>query len=324
MSPETPSSGRTGQPADGGLLLVDKPVGCTSHDVVGRVRWLLATRRVGHAGTLDPMATGLLVVAVERSTRLLGHLALTGKTYRATIRLGQRTHTDDADGDIVDQADPALLAAVSDSAISVQVDALTGEIEQVPSSVSAIKVGGRRSYDRVRAGETVTLAARPVTVSRFQVIGRPRRSDRTVDLDVEVDCSTGTYVRALARDLGTALGVGGHLIRLRRTAVGPFRISEAVDVYGSGGLPSRGPRQERPTELADLVRAAIIAPAAVVRATFPTRLVDEATETDVRHGRPIPAAGLVGTYGVMRADRLLALMQESGGSARPVLVWAPS
>jgi len=222
-------------PPGGGLLLVDKPAGCTSHDVVSRVRRVLGLRRVGHAGTLDPMATGLLVVAVDRATRLLGHLAMTDKTYLATIRLGVRTDSDDADGTVIATADPARIDAVVDAALRTAMTTLTGQLMQVPSAVSAIKVDGRRAYHRVRAGEQVELAARPVTVSRFDLLDDPRRSPATLDLDVVVDCGTGTYVRSLARDLGDALGVGGHLTALRRTRVGPFAVEDAVDVFGGPG-----------------------------------------------------------------------------------------
>lgn len=178
-------------PVGGGLLLVDKPSGVTSHDVVGRTRAVLRTRRVGHAGTLDPMATGLLVLAVDRSTRLLGRLALATKTYTATIRLGVATSTDDAEGEQLSARDPG---AVDDDDLRAGIAALTGDLLQVPSSVSAIKVDGRRAYERVRAGEQVVLAARPVSISRFQITAPPRREDGVLDVDVVVDCTTGTYI----------------------------------------------------------------------------------------------------------------------------------
>ncbi len=217
---EKPSSGLVGA----GLLIVDKDAGVTSHDVVARCRKLLGTRKVGHAGTLDPMATGVLVLGVERATKLLGLLALTTKAYTATIRLGQATTTDDAEGDVVASADAS---GVTDDEIAAQVHTLTGDIQQIPSSVSAIKVDGRRAHALIRAGEEFELAPRSVTVSRFEVIGR-RTEGTFVDLDVEVECSSGTYVRALARDLGIALiGVGGHLTSLRRTRVGPFTLEHA-------------------------------------------------------------------------------------------------
>ncbi|MEO6700547.1 MAG: tRNA pseudouridine(55) synthase TruB, partial [Jatrophihabitantaceae bacterium] len=216
---------RKGPAGPGGLIILDKQAGMTSHDVVGKVRRIAGTRRVGHAGTLDPMATGVLVVGVERATKLLNHLVLTDKTYLATIRLGASSSTDDADGELTTGSDAAGLARPElDRAIA----ALTGRIEQVPSSVSAIKVDGQRAYARVRAGESVQLAARPVTVSRFELVAEPRPVEAYLDCQVLVDCSSGTYIRALARDLGQALGVGGYLTALRRSRVGPFELSQAT------------------------------------------------------------------------------------------------
>lgn len=302
-------------PPGGGLLLVDKPAGCTSHDVVGRIRGILRTRKVGHAGTLDPMATGLLVIAVEKSTKLLGHLALTDKTYTATIRLGSATDTDDAEGTVTAVADPSVLAAVEDAAIAAGLRTLTGDLQQVPSTVSAIKVDGRRSYERARAGETVELAARPVTVSRFDQVGVTRREAAAIDLDVLVDCTTGTYIRALARDLGAALGVGGHLTALRRTRVGPFDVSEAVQV----GAP-RSPIEE---PLRSLVAEAVLPAAVAAAAAFATRTVDAAEQDDLSYGRDLPAAGIAGTYAAIDAagERLLALLAERDGRACPVVVF---
>jgi len=212
-----------------GILLVDKPGGVTSHDVVARARRALDTRKIGHAGTLDPMATGLLVLGVGSATRLLTYLVGLDKTYEATIRLGVSTDSDDADGTITARADAAAVAAVTDDAIAAGMADLTGAISQVPSTVSAIKVAGKRAYDLARAGEEVALKARDVTVSRFALLAAHRLDDLgAIDLDVVVDCSSGTYVRALARDLGAALGVGGHLTALRRTRIGPFDVAEAV------------------------------------------------------------------------------------------------
>lgn len=210
-----------------GILLVDKPGGLTSHDVVARTRKAFGTRKVGHAGTLDPMATGLLVIGIEAATRLLTYVVGADKTYLATIRLGQETGTDDAEGEITRTADAATVNAVTSEQISAGIEELTGEISQVPSAVSAIKVDGRRAYERVRAGEHVDLKAREVTVSRFEIF-EERRSKDIIDLDVVVDCSSGTYIRALARDLGESLGVGGHLTALRRTRIGPFDVTDAV------------------------------------------------------------------------------------------------
>ena len=207
-----------------GILLVDKPGGVTSHDVVSRARRALGTRKVGHAGTLDPMATGLLLLGVNSSTRLLTYLVGLGKRYTATIRLGQSSTTDDAEGEL---SAPVDATGLTRAQLDTGIAALTGEIAQVPSTFSAIKVDGRRSYDRARSGEEVALAPRTVTVSRFEVLAE-RRDAPFLDLDVVVECSSGTYIRALARDLGAALGVGGHLTALRRTDVGPFSVEDAV------------------------------------------------------------------------------------------------
>ncbi len=312
-------------PPGGGLLLVDKPSGCTSHDVVGRLRRVLGTRRIGHAGTLDPMATGVLVVAVERSTKLLGHLALTDKTYLATVYLGRSSTTDDAEGELTASAGAGAVTAVSDEDIGGQVRALTGPILQVPSSVSAIKVDGKRAYDLVRAGETVALAPRPVTITRFDILGPVRRDVDRIELDVLVECTTGTYIRSLARDLGAALGIGGHLTALRRTTVGPFVIGDAIDVYGPEGVPVRGgPRVEVPPEFSEAVAAAVVPAARAVREAFPTREIDAILANDMRYGRPVPAVGVDGVYGLFHGQALLALVQESDGMARPRLVWDPA
>ncbi|MFF1635739.1 tRNA pseudouridine(55) synthase TruB [Leifsonia sp. NPDC058248] len=214
-----------------GILLVDKPGGWTSHDIVARTRRLAGTRKVGHAGTLDPMATGLLILGLNSSTRLLTYIVGTEKEYLATIRLGASTTTDDAEGDIVDRAPDAAIAAIADDAIAEGIESLTGEIEQIPSAVSAIKVDGKRAYARVRAGEEVVLDARSVTISEFELLGTTR-AEGAVDLDVRVVCSSGTYIRSLARDLGAGLGVGGHLTALRRTRVGPFSVQDARPIEG--------------------------------------------------------------------------------------------
>ena len=253
--------------AESGILLVDKPSGVTSHDVVARARRARGTRKVGHAGTLDPMATGLLVVGVEAATRLLTFIVGLDKTYRTTIRLGSATSTDDAEGDVVDVSSRADLEAVSDERIRDGVAALTGDIAQVPSAVSAVKVDGRRAYDRVRAGETVELAARNVTVSRFAV-SAVRRDAGFIDIDAEIDCSTGTYIRALARDLGASLGVGGHLTMLRRTRIGEFSVDEA-----SGAD--------------ELERAPILPPADVAARVLGALEVTSDVARDLRHGKRV-------------------------------------
>jgi tRNA pseudouridine55 synthase len=299
------TAGTTGQATASGLVVVAKPGGLTSHDVVERLRRILRTRKVGHAGTLDPMATGVLVCGVGRGTKLLGHLALDTKAYTATIRLGAATTTDDAEGEVVSRADAS---GATDAAVAAGIAALTGAIEQVPSSVSAIKVGGRRAYAIVRAGEQVELPARPVTVSEFTLLGRRAGEDGAVDLDVRVECSSGTYVRALARDLGAALGVGGHLTALHRTRVGPFteeqaRTLEQLEAEPAVPLP--------------LDRAAGIA--------FPRRDLDTALAEDIAHGRPLPPAGLTGTYAVFGPDgAVIALVAERDRMARPVVVLAPA
>lgn len=212
-----------------GIALVDKPGGMTSHDVVARARRALDIRKIGHAGTLDPMATGLLVLGVGSATRLLTFIVGLDKTYEATIRLGVSTDSDDADGAETARASAEVVAAVSDDAIAAGVATLTGRISQVPSRVSAIKIGGKRAYDLARSGQDVELAAREVTVSRFAVSRVRRDADAgTIDLDVSVDCSSGTYIRALARDLGAHAGIGGHLTALRRTRIGPFAVADAA------------------------------------------------------------------------------------------------
>ncbi|CAM5403339.1 tRNA pseudouridine(55) synthase TruB [Streptomyces canus] len=215
-------------PPPDGLVIVDKPSGFTSHDVVAKMRGIARTRRVGHAGTLDPMATGVLVLGVEKATKLLGHLALTEKEYLGTIRLGQRTLTDDAEGEITGSADASK---VTREAVDAGIAKLSGDIMQVPSKVSAIKIDGVRSYKRAREGEEFEIPARPVTISSFAVhdVRDAVAEDGTavVDLVVSVVCSSGTYIRALARDLGDDLGVGGHLTALRRTRVGPYKLDSA-------------------------------------------------------------------------------------------------
>ncbi|MFE2170063.1 tRNA pseudouridine(55) synthase TruB [Streptomyces sp. NPDC059447] len=220
-------SNNAGKTPDG-LVIVDKPSGFTSHDVVAKMRGIAKTRRVGHAGTLDPMATGVLVLGVEKATKLLGHLALTEKEYVGTIRLGQNTLTDDAEGEITSSADAS---GVTRDAVDAGVAKLSGEIMQVPSKVSAIKIKGVRSYKRARDGEDFEIPARPVTISSFQVYdmreAEAEDGTKVVDLVVSVVCSSGTYIRALARDLGADLGVGGHLTALRRTRVGPYKLDRA-------------------------------------------------------------------------------------------------
>ncbi|WP_405147646.1 tRNA pseudouridine(55) synthase TruB [Nocardia salmonicida] len=294
----------------GGLVIVDKDSGLTSHDVVARSRKLLQTKKVGHAGTLDPMATGVLVLGVERATKLLGQLLLTTKAYTATIRLGQATNTDDAEGEVTETT-PAL--HVTDDEIAAGVAALTGDIEQVPATVSAIKVDGERAYARVRAGEEVQLAARPVTVSRFDILARRDVADgEFVDLDVTVECTSGTYIRALARDLGAALGVGGHLTALRRTRVGPFTLEHARTLEELATAADA----EQPLLSLDIDAA--------VRTAFPLRDIDESQATDLRTGRWLEPVGIKGVYAAIDPrGRAIALLEESGKRAGSVMVVRP-
>jgi len=296
--------------AASGLVIVDKPPGLTSHDVVGRIRRLAGTRRVGHAGTLDPMATGVLVIGVEKATRLLGHLALTEKEYAATIRLGQATDTDDADGQTIAQT-PA--GGVSDAALHAAAAALTGEIQQVPPGFSAIKVGGQRAYRMARAGDAPELAARAVTVRAFD-LGDVRRLGDVVDVDAAVTCSSGTYIRALARDLGTALGVGGHLTALRRTRVGPYEIAAArtLDQLAAafeviplaGAAAAAFPRRDLTAEEARLVAHG---------ARLPATAAGPRSGADGSGGGPIAAFGPDGS--------LIALLTDQAGQARPLAVF---
>jgi tRNA pseudouridine55 synthase len=250
---------QTSQVSTSGILLVDKPGGITSHDVVSRVRKLAGTRKVGHAGTLDPLATGLLILGLDASTRLLTYLVGLDKEYLATIALGQATTTDDSEGDPI--GEPADATAIPLDAIQAAIAPLVGVIRQVPSSVSAIKVDGKRSYDRVRDGEEFTLASREVTVSAFEVL-----AVRPGELDVRVECSSGTYIRALARDLGATLGVGAHLTALRRTRIGPFRVTDAGT-------------------LGDGLVATLRSPASVARELFDSVVLTPQERVDLQQGK---------------------------------------
>ncbi|MDX2564233.1 tRNA pseudouridine(55) synthase TruB [Streptomyces sp. TX20-6-3] len=289
-----------------GLVIVDKPSGFTSHDVVAKMRGIAKTRRVGHAGTLDPMATGVLVLGVERATKLLGHLALTEKEYLGTIRLGQTTITDDAEGEITASVDAS---EVTREGIDAGVAELTGAIMQVPSKVSAIKIDGKRSYARVRGGEEFEIPARPVTVSSFQVydVREATAEDGTpvVDLVVSVVCSSGTYIRALARDLGAGLGVGGHLTALRRTRVGPYKLDSAKTL----------------DQLQEELTVMPVADAAT--AAFPRWDVDEKRArlllNGVRLEMPEYPAGPVAVFGP--GGTLLALVEDQRGKAKSLAVF---
>lgn len=279
-----------------GLVIVDKPAGLTSHDVVARLRKIFRTRKVGHAGTLDPMATGVLVVGIERATKLLGYLALERKAYLATIRLGAATTTDDAEGELIEEHDGS---GVPEEDIRAGIAELTGPIEQVPSAVSAVKIDGKRAYQRVREGEVVELPARPVVVHRFDLLAL-RREDKHTELDVLVDCSSGTYVRALARDLGARLRVGGHLRALCRTQVGPFGLALARSIDAL---------REEPTLSLDLDAA--------VNLAFPRRDVSASEAAAFANGQRLRGIGIEGTYGVFDpSGKAIALATEQDETAR--------
>ena len=299
-----------------GLLIVDKPAGWTSHDVVARCRRLCGTRKVGHAGTLDPMATGVLVLGINRATKLLTFLVGCDKTYTATIRLGQSTITDDADGEIDTSHD---VSGLTTAEVECAVTALTGEIAQVPSSVSAIKVDGQRSYARVRAGQDVVLPARPVTVRRFDILVQRARTvpgperHGVWDLDVIVEVSSGTYIRALARDLGAALGVGGHLTALRRTQVGRFGIDDAHSLTDleiaseADGIP-------------------VVELSVAARDSFAVRELTTPEATSIGYGQRV-ASQIAGRHQPVAAfapdGHLVAMLDESGSLAKARVVFAP-
>jgi tRNA pseudouridine55 synthase len=285
-----------------GLLLVDKPAGMTSHDVVARARRVLSVRKVGHAGTLDPMATGLLILGVGAATRLLGHVGGHDKTYDATIRFGESTVTDDREGETLAVASTAHL---DDVAIRAALAAQTGPLQQVPSSVSAVKVDGRRSYDRVRAGEEVELAPRSVTVRALEVHRIERPTPDLVDVAVTVSCTAGTYIRAIARDAGAELGVGGHLTALRRTASGPFPIDRAATVEDAGAALLAGGG------------AGFLPLAAAAATVFPVRELTAEEARAIGYGQRIAATGSPGLHAAVDPDgRLAALLEDAGATAR--------
>ena len=279
-----------------GIALIDKQQGFTSHDVVAKLRKLLGTKKIGHAGTLDPMATGLLLMGVGAGTKLMQFLSGLDKTYLATIRLGASSSTDDAQGELGESRDASQ---VSREQLEAEILKLTGNIEQVPSSVSAIKVDGKRAYDLVRAGEEVVLKSRRVTVSRFEIVGEPLVVDKYLDINVEVDCSSGTYIRALARDLGDALGVGGHLTALRRTRIGSFEVSNAREIA------------QEPTLVTNLE---------VLKNLMPEVAISQQQEIDLRHGKrlalEIPEASCATANG-----RLVAVIEPVGSEAKSSVVF---
>ncbi|CAN5163621.1 tRNA pseudouridine(55) synthase TruB [soil metagenome] len=291
-----------------GILLIDKPAGITSHDVVARTRKRAGTRKVGHAGTLDPMATGLLILGINNSTRLLTYLVGLDKEYFATIRLGAATTTDDAEGEQTELAEPGTVASLTEETISAALMPLTGAISQVPSSVSAIRVDGKRAYTLVREGETVELAPRSVTVSALEVLDS-RRHEGFYDLDVRVRCSSGTYIRAIARDLGVALGVGGHLTALRRSMIGPFAVTDAAEL-----------------ESLD-VAAALLSPATIATALFPVLALDSDQAVDLAHGKRLVADRPEGPHGPIAAiapdGRLVGLLEFANGVGKPIVNFPP-
>jgi tRNA pseudouridine55 synthase len=294
----------TQSPTGPGIVVVDKPAGMSSHDVVGRCRRIFSTRRVGHAGTLDPMATGVLVIGVDRATKILGLLTAASKSYAATIRLGQTTSTEDAEGELLHSVSTRQ---VTDEAIAAAIAGLRGEIEQVPSAVSAIKVDGRRAYRLAREGHAVELAARAVRIDRFEMAAA-RRAGEVVDVDVEVDCSSGTYIRALARDLGAALGVGGHLTSLRRTRVGRFALGQALSLEDLA---------ERPRLSLTLDEACLL--------MYPRRDLTADEAEAAGNGRPLAPAGVDGVYAATAADgRVIALLRDEGRGTKSVVVIRPA
>lgn len=287
-----------------GIVVVDKPGGMTSHDVVGRCRRIFGTRKVGHAGTLDPMATGVLVIGIERATKILGLISGTAKSYAATIRLGRTTSTDDAEGEV---REDVSATDVTDEQILAGIAPLRGEISQRPSAVSAIKIGGKRAYQLAREGQEVELAARTVRIDRFEVVAI-RRDGSFIDVDVEVDCSSGTYIRALARDLGAALGVGGHLTALRRKRVGDFGLDQARTLDEL----AENPMLSYPLDAACLL-------------AFPRRDISAEQAVDASHGRPLPAAGIDGVWAATDPDgRVIALLEDRGSGTKSVVVARPA
>jgi tRNA pseudouridine55 synthase len=293
-----------------GLVFIDKPMGWTSHDVVAKMRGIAGTRRVGHAGTLDPMATGLLLLGLNAGTKLLTFLVGASKTYEATIRLGASTITDDAEGELLKTAEPQTVKAINSEQIELALSSIRGEIMQVPSSVSAIKVDGQRAYAKVRGGDEVKLAARPVTISKFEVTSLPRFAEVNgsvfLDFDAVIDCSSGTYIRALARDLGNALGVGGHLTALRRTRIADYSVDNAQKLEGL-------------TRESLAITSMVVA----VSSTFVTRTLSDKEVIDLRHGKRIEANGVQGSaIAGVHGDSLVAMLESAGEQLKSTVVFA--
>ncbi|MHC9585921.1 tRNA pseudouridine(55) synthase TruB [Corynebacterium diphtheriae] len=293
--------------ANSGLVIVDKPQGMTSHDVVSKIRRTFSTKKVGHAGTLDPMATGVLVLGLERGTKFLAHMVASTKSYTATIRLGAATTTDDREGETITSASPDQLAGITETKISDAVKQFRGSIMQRPAAVSAIKIDGKRAHQRVREGEKVEIPARPVTISRYDIL-EIRRGAAFIDIDVEVDCSSGTYIRSLARDLGEELGVGGHLTALRRTQVGPFTLDNAVTLEKL---------EENPHVSLTLDQA--------LAASYPVLSVSEKEASDLAMGKWLTPRGLKGIHAAVDPHgRAIALVKEQGKRLATIFVARPS
>jgi tRNA pseudouridine55 synthase len=287
-----------------GLVLIDKPSDWTSHDVVAKVRKAVGTKKVGHAGTLDPLATGLLVLGIESGTKLLTFLVGVDKTYLASIRLGVSTVSDDSQSEVLETATPAALALVSPELIDQEMSKLTGVIQQRPSSVSAIKVDGKRAYDLVRSGEEVELKSREVTVSTFELLSSSSSADGFMDLEVKVECSSGTYIRALARDLGQALGVGGHITALRRTRVGSFDVSDA-------------------NVITDLEKLKLTPLAKAASDLFPTVSLSSEQVIDLVHGKRLSDVSTPGALiaGLSVSGDLVAVLEPAGSGLKSVVVF---
>ena len=293
-----------------GLVLIDKPQGWTSHDVVAKLRSIAGTRRVGHAGTLDPMATGLLLIGINSATKLLTFLVGEDKSYFATIRLGASTITDDKESEFLSVAESTRVTEISAADIETSITKLRGQIQQVPSSVSAIKVDGQRAYDKVRSGDEVSLAARTVTISRFETLSEPKfvedQGATFIDVDVVVDCSSGTYIRALARDLGVALGIGGYLIALRRTRIGVYSVDQAQSIEGLAP---------------EMLKVLDISEAA--KQQFQVRELNEQDVIDLRHGKRLKAnqEGPQPFAGIDSAGNLVAMLTVSGKDVKSLVVF---
>ncbi len=279
-----------------GLVLVDKPQGFTSHDVVAKLRKVLGTKKIGHAGTLDPMATGLLLLGVDSGTKLLTFLVGADKTYEARIRLGQSTVSDDAEGEVLSSTSALHL---NRAVIETEIAKLTGRISQVPSAVSAIKVDGKRAYDLVREGKEVELKSREVEVTRFELVSEIAIVDEFLEFDVVVDCSSGTYIRALARDLGESLGVGGHLRALRRTRIGEYQIEKASTL------------DQDPVLLGLTEAAAKIYPIA--------ELTDQQA-IDLVHGKRL-AMSSTGMLSAIYKGKLIGILEPTGSSYKSLVVF---